>query len=277
MYRWWLLKIILVEIRVFERCTYSSPSITGVFLVIVRSRELDCRYSLYYTQGRNRELKTYRQEVREQPTYLVLICVTINMAATALREKQAPLKEQYKSDPSSAIITLSSSGSLDHSSIACKIETGKAISDAKQKVAGLHQKAGGDDPEISGELCSGDMLLEALVACAGVTLKAVATALNIPIHSGSVKAEGDLDFKGTMGVDKNAPVGFTDIRLRFNIELENGAEVSEEQIEKLGKLTERYCVVLQTITKKPELKVHLMSTQETEQGVDQYLQWNHKA
>ena len=198
------------------------------------------------------------------------------MASAALREKQAPLKDQYRSDPSTALVTLSSSGSLDHSGITCKLETGKAISEAQQKVAGLHQKAGGDDPEISGELCSGDMLLEALVACAGVTLKAVATALDIPIHAGKVTAEGDLDFKGTMGIDKNAPVGFTDIRLKFDIRLEEGKAVSEEQIEKLGKLTERYCVVLQTITKKPEVKVYMMGRQETEQGVEQFLQWNHK-
>ena len=199
------------------------------------------------------------------------------MASTALREKQAPLKEQYRSDPSSAVVTLKSSGTLDHDNIACKLETGRAINEAKQKVAGLHQKAGGDDPEISGELCSGDMLLEALVACAGVTLKAVATALDIPIHAGNVTAEGDLDFKGTMGIDKNAPVGFTDIRLKFDIQLEEGQAVSEDKIEKLGKLTERYCVVLQTIAKKPELKVYLMGRQETEQGVEQTLQWNHKA
>ena len=186
------------------------------------------------------------------------------MASAALREKQAPIKEQYKSDPSSAIVTLSSSGSLDQTGISCKLDTGRAINEAK-KVAGLHQKAGGDDPEISGELCSGDMLLEALVACAGVTLKAVATALDIPIQSGKVLAEGDLDFKGTMGVDRNAPVGFTNIRLKFDLELEQGKAVSEEQMEKLGKLTERYCVVLQTITKKPELKVHLMGHQESEQ------------
>ncbi len=199
------------------------------------------------------------------------------MASAALREKQAPIKEGYKSDPSSAVVTLSSSGSLDSSSITCKIETGKAISEAKQKVAGLHQKAGGDDPEISGELCSGDMLLEALVACAGVTLKAVATALDIPIEKGTVKAEGYLDFKGTMGVDKNAPVGFTDIRLMFDIQLEEGKEVGEDKIEKLGKLTERYCVVLQTITKKPEVKVHMMAKEQKEAGIEQYLQWNHKA
>lgn len=163
------------------------------------------------------------------------------MAAAALRTKQAPIKDAYKSNPSSAVVTLSSTGSLDSSSITCKIGTGKAIQDAKAKVAGLHQKAGGDDPEISGELCSGDMLLEALVACAGVTLKAVATALDIPIKEGTVKADGDLDFKGTMGVDRNAPVGFIAIRLDFDLQIEHGKEVSEDKVEKLGKLTERYC------------------------------------
>lgn len=199
------------------------------------------------------------------------------MAAAALREKQAPLKEQYKSDPSSAVVTLHSSGSLDASSITCKLETGKAISEAKQKVAGLHQKAGGEGEEISGELCSGDMLLEALVACAGVTLKAVATALSIPIKSGTVKAEGDLDFKGTMGVDKNAPVGFTAIRLGFDLKLEEGQEVTDDKIEKLGKLTERYCVVLQTIANKPELTVRLNGNQESEEGVEQSYVWGRKA
>lgn len=198
------------------------------------------------------------------------------MAASALREKQAPIKEAYRSDPSSAIVTLKSSGSLDSSSITCKLDTGKQIHEAKQKIAGLHQKAGGNDPEISGELCSGDMLLEALVACAGVTLKAVATAMDIPIKSGTVRAEGDLDFKGTMGVDRNAPVGFTAIRLGFDLELEEGKEVSEEKMEKLGKLTERYCVVFQTIAKKPELSVNLQGRQESEDGVEKGFSWGQK-
>ncbi|KAK4548247.1 hypothetical protein LTR36_010117 [Oleoguttula mirabilis] len=199
------------------------------------------------------------------------------MAAAALRQKRAPIKDGYRSDPSSAVVTLSSSGTLDSSSITCKISTGKSIHDAKQKVAGLHQKAGGDDPEISGELCSGDMLLEALVACAGVTLKAVATALDIPIKEGTVRADGDLDFKGTMGIDRNAPVGFTAIRLGFDLTLEAGADVPEEKLEKLGKLTERYCVVLQTITKKPELSVSLHGTQESEHGIDKTLSWSQKS
>lgn len=186
------------------------------------------------------------------------------------------MKDSYRSDPSTAVVTLSSSGSLDASNITCTLDTGKAINEAK-KVAGLHQKAGGDDPDISGELCSGDMLLEALVACAGVTLKAVSTAMNIPIKSGKVHAEGDLDFKGTMGIDKNAPVGFTNIRLSFDIKLEEGADVSDEKIEKLGKLTERYCVVFQTLAKKPELSVSLHGNQETEDGVDASYVWGQKS
>ncbi|KAI6789603.1 hypothetical protein KC361_g8429 [Hortaea werneckii] len=194
-------------------------------------------------------------------------------AAAALRQKQAPIKDEYKSNPSSAVVTLSSSGTLDSSSITCRLDTGKAVHEAQQKIAGLHQKAGGDDPEISGELCSGDMLLEALVACAGVTLRAVSTALDVPIKEGTVKAEGDLDFKGTMGVDRNAPVGFTAIRLSFDLKMEEGKEVSEEKIEKLGKLTERYCVVLQTIAKKPELSVSVRGTEEVEPGVEKTLAW----
>lgn len=177
--------------------------------------------------------------------------------AQALRTKQAPIKNAYRSDPSSAVVTLKSSGSLDSTSITCKLDSGAA--EAKRRVAGLHEMAGGEKPEISGELCSGDMLLDALVACAGVTLKAVATALGIPIEEGSkVTAEGDLDFRGTMGVDREAPVGFKNIRLGFELQIgkkEDGSEVDEKSLEKLGKLTERYCVVLQTITKKPDVKV----------------------
>jgi uncharacterized OsmC-like protein len=195
------------------------------------------------------------------------------MSARTLREKQAPLKDNYKSDPSSAIVTLKSTGTLDSSSVTCKLDTGRQIHKAQEKIAGLHPYAGGDDPEISGELCSGDMLLEALVACAGVTLKAVATAMSIPIASGIVKAEGDLDFKGTMGVDRNAPVGFTNIRLGFELKLEDGAEVPEETVAKLGKLTERYCVVFQTIAKKPELSVSLQGSQKQEGGEDKKFEW----
>ncbi|EAT89588.1 hypothetical protein HBI56_029150 [Parastagonospora nodorum] len=176
--------------------------------------------------------------------------------AQALREKQAPIKDSYRKDPSSAVVTLKSEGSLDSSSITCKLSTGAAAKEAS-RVAGLHPKAGGDDPSISGELCSGDMLLDALVACSGVTLKAVATALGIPIASGTVRAEGDLDFKGTMGVDRAAPVGMTDIRLEFQVTFGEGREVSEEEVEMLGKLTERYCVVLQTLVNKPRVAVRL--------------------
>ncbi|KAI8937881.1 hypothetical protein NX059_005568 [Plenodomus lindquistii] len=180
-------------------------------------------------------------------------------AAQALREKQAPIKDGYRKDPSSAVVTLKSTGSLDSTSITCKLSTGAAAKEAS-RIAGLHQKAGGDDPLISGELCSGDMLLDALVACSGVTLKAVATALGIPIASGTVTAEGDLDFKGTMGVDRTAPVGMTGIRLQFAVEFgerEDGKEVTQEEVDKLGKLTEKYCVVLQTLIHKPTIEVKL--------------------
>lgn len=199
------------------------------------------------------------------------------MAAAALRAKQAPLKDNYKSNPESALVTLSSSGTLDATSITCKLSTGKAAQEAQSKIAGLHFLAGGGDPSISGELCSGDMLLEALVACAGVTLKAVATAMDIPIQSGNVFAEGDLDFKGTMGVDRDAPVGFTAIRLMFDLKLQDGVEVAEEKIEKLGKLTERYCVVLQTIAKKPALSVSLRGSSDSQDGVERGYAWGQKS
>jgi uncharacterized OsmC-like protein len=164
------------------------------------------------------------------------------MDATALRALQAPLKDQYRSTPDSAVITLKAKGSLDDTSIACKVETGRALA-----VAGLHPATGGS----GAELCSGDMLLEALVACAGVTLKAVATALEIPLRAGTVSAEGDLDFRGTLGVDKEAPVGFRAIRLAFALE----TDAPQEKLDQLLKLTERYCVVFQTLNHKPELSV----------------------
>jgi uncharacterized OsmC-like protein len=166
------------------------------------------------------------------------------MDATALRAMQAPLKDRYKSDPKSATITLKAKGSLDDTNIACKVETGRALA-----VAGLHPATGGSGME----LCSGDMLLEALVACAGVTLKAVATALEIPLKSGQVSAEGDLDFRGTLGVDKTAPVGFAQIRLRFDVD----TEAPQEKLDQLLKLTERYCVVYQTIKSGPPVEVTL--------------------
>ena len=158
------------------------------------------------------------------------------MDSESLRKMQAPLKEQYRAVPDAAIITLKARGELDSASIACKVETGRALA-----VAGLHPATGGSGLE----LCSGDMLLEALVACAGVTLKAVATALDIELRSGTVSAEGDLDFRGTLGVEKTAPVGFRDIRLTFDVD----SDAPQEKIDTLLKLTERYCVVLQTLSK----------------------------
>ena len=166
------------------------------------------------------------------------------MDSTALRAMQAPLKDQYRNDPHAAVITLKAQGTLDDQHIACKVETGRALA-----VAGLHPATGGS----GAELCSGDMLLEALVACAGVTLKAVATALEIDLRQGTVKAEGDLDFRGTLGVDKGAPVGFRNIRLTFDVD----TDAPQDQIDTLLKLTERYCVVFQTINQRPQLDVEL--------------------
>jgi uncharacterized OsmC-like protein len=162
------------------------------------------------------------------------------MDADALRALQAPLKNKYRETPDSAVITLKAKGSLDDTSIACKVETGRALA-----VAGLHPATGGS----GAELCSGDMLLEALVACAGVTVKAVATALEIPLKAGTVSAEGDLDFRGTLGVDKEAPVGFRSIRLQFDLD----TDAPQEKLDQLLKLTERYCVVFQTLNNRPEL------------------------
>lgn len=164
------------------------------------------------------------------------------MDADALRELQAPLKDKYREQPESAVVTLKAEGKLDDASIACKVDTGKAL-----VTAGLHPATGGSGLEA----CSGDMLLEALVACAGVTLKAVATAIGVELKDATVRAEGDLDFKGTLGVDKEAPVGFREIRLAFDLD----TDAPQEQIDQLIKLTERYCVVYQTINRQPELKV----------------------
>jgi len=166
------------------------------------------------------------------------------MEAADLRALQAPIKERYKTDPKSAIITLKARGSLDDQAIACKVETGRALA-----VAGLHPGTGGSGHE----LCSGDMLLEALVACAGVTLKAVSTALEMPLKSATVSAEGDLDFRGTLGVAKDAPVGFAEIRLRFDVE----TDAPQDKLDQLLKLTERYCVVYQTIRCGPPVSVKL--------------------
>ena len=166
------------------------------------------------------------------------------MDAAELRAMQAPIKDRYKSEPGAALITLKAKGTLDDSNIACKVETGRALA-----VAGLHPATGGSGME----LCSGDMLLEALVACAGVTLKAVSTALAIPLKSGTVSAEGDLDFRGTLGVDKEAPVGFREIRLTFDVD----TNVPQDKLDQLLKLTERYCVVYQTIRSGPAVEVRL--------------------
>jgi uncharacterized OsmC-like protein len=167
------------------------------------------------------------------------------MDAAALRALQAPIKERYKADPGTALITLRAKGRLNEANIACKVETGRALA-----VAGLHPATGGTGLE----LCSGDMLLEALVACAGVTLKAVATALGIPLRSGAVSVEGDLDFRGTLGVAKDAPVGFSRIRLTFDVD----TDAPQEQLDQLLKLTERYCVVYQTIRNGPPVTLRLL-------------------
>ena len=166
------------------------------------------------------------------------------MDAAELRAMQAPIKDRYKTDPDAAFITLRAKGTLDDAHIACKVETGRALA-----VAGLHKATGGSGLE----LCSGDMLLEALVACAGVTLKAVSTALAIPLESATVSAEGDLDFRGTLGVAKDAPVGFAQIRLRFDV----ATDAPQEQLDQLLKLTERYCVVYQTIRSGPPVDVRM--------------------
>ena len=162
------------------------------------------------------------------------------MDAQDLRALQAPLKDKYKDQPDKAVVTLKAKGALDDSGIACKVDTGRALVEA-----GLHPATGGPGTQA----CSGDMLLEALVACAGVTLKAVATALEFKLRGGSVSAEGDLDFRGTLGVAKDAPVGFRSIRLRFDLDTDEPAE----RIATLTKLTERYCVVYQTLANPPPL------------------------
>ncbi|HZP01456.1 MAG TPA: OsmC family protein [Terriglobia bacterium] len=164
------------------------------------------------------------------------------MNAEELRALQAPLKSRYKDDPAAARVTLKAQGTLGDQQPTCSIHTGKAM-----VKAGLHPATGGDGLAS----CSGDMLLEALVACAGVTLKAVATALEIPLRGGIIRAEGDLDFRGTLGVSKEVDVGFQDIRLSFELD----ADAAPEQVETLIKLTKRYCVVYQTLQKPPRLEV----------------------
>ncbi len=168
------------------------------------------------------------------------------MDSAALRELQAPLKERYRSDPDAALVTLRARGSLDEHKIACKVETGRAIA-----AAGLHPATGGTGLE----LCSGDMLLEALVACAGVTLKSVATAIDVPVRSGVVTAEGELDFRGTLAVSREAPVGFRAIRLSFELD----TDADPDKLATLLRLTERYCVVLQTLRTPPTIEARIAS------------------
>ena len=161
------------------------------------------------------------------------------MRADELKAVQAPLKARYRDAPEAALVTLSASGSLGEG-VSCSVATGRALAEA-----GLHPATGGD----GSLLCSGDMLLEALVACAGVTLQAVATSLGIPVAGGTVRAEGELDFRGTLGVDREAPVGFAAIRLAFELD----TDADDDQLATLQRLTERYCVVFQTLAGAPEL------------------------
>jgi len=170
----------------------------------------------------------------------------IAVEATELKDLQAPLKQRYRDEPEAAVITLKAEGALGEG-VTCSVQTARAMVDA-----GLHPATGGS----GAHACSGDMLLEALAACAGVTLNAVATALEIPVRGGRVLAEGDLDFRGTLGVAKDAPVGFRDIRLRFELD----TDASEEQRATLLKLTERYCVVYQTLRQPPAVEVAIANT-----------------
>ena len=166
------------------------------------------------------------------------------MERTELQTLQAPLKDQYRAQPEAAVWTLRADGRLGEENVSCSVDTGRALVEA-----GLHEATGG-----TGMLaCSGDMLLQALVACAGVTLRAVATALDIPVRAGTVHAEGDLDFRGTLGVSKEAPVGFSAVRLRFELD----TDATEEQRATLLKLTERFCVVYQTLANPPALTATL--------------------
>ena len=164
------------------------------------------------------------------------------MKGEELRDLQAPLKARYRESPSAALVTLKAEGTLGDAGLTCKVDTGRALVEA-----GLHPATGGDGLSA----CSGDMLLEALVACSGVTLQAVATALDLPLRGGRVRAEGDLDFRGTLAVSKESPVGFTQIRLRFELD----TDASAEQIATLLKLTERYCVVYQTLAHPPKIEI----------------------
>jgi uncharacterized OsmC-like protein len=164
------------------------------------------------------------------------------MDSAELRAVQQPLKDAYREQPEQAVVTLRAHGQLDDQAISCSVATGQALA-----VAGLHPATGGDGSLV----CSGDMLLQALVACAGVTLRAVATSLQLPVAGGTVTAEGDLDFRGTLAVSKDAPVGFRSIRLTFDLD----TEASAEQVQTLIRLTERYCVVYQTLAHPARLAV----------------------
>jgi uncharacterized OsmC-like protein len=166
------------------------------------------------------------------------------MDSLQLKQLQTPLKNQYREDPAAAVVTLRASGQLDATDVSCRVETGRALVEA-----GLHPATGGTGLQA----CSGDMLLQALAACAGVTVRAVATALDIPVSGGTVEAEGDLDFRGTLGVSKEVPVGFERIRLRFDLD----TTASDDQLATLLKLTERYCVVLQTLRVSPTISVSM--------------------
>lgn len=170
------------------------------------------------------------------------------MKSGELKALQAPLKSAYRDDPRAAVITLEAEGVLGEENISCKVDTGKSLVEA-----GLHPATGGD----GSFACSGDMLLEALVACAGVTMKAVATAMGVELRGGKVRAEGDLDFRGTLGVDREAPVGFKDIRLGFDLD----TDADEEALASLVKLTERYCVVYQTLKNSPDLSLEPLNVQ----------------
>jgi uncharacterized OsmC-like protein len=168
------------------------------------------------------------------------------MDATKLKELQTPLKAQYREHPDTAVVTLKADGELDGTGVACRVRTATALAEA-----GLHPATGGDGTQ----LCSGDMLLEALVACAGVTLRAVATSMGLEV-AGKVHAEGELDFRGTLGVAKDAPVGFRDIRLTFDLD----SAASAEELATLVKLAERYCVVLQTLRSSPPTEVEMRTS-----------------
>ena len=169
------------------------------------------------------------------------------MDSETLRGRQAPIKAKYRDDPASSLFTLKAEGSLSGEGLTCKVATARGMAEA-----GLHPATGGDGLSI----CSGDMLLEALVACAGVTLRAVATALDIPIRGGTVHAEGDLDFRGTLAISKDVPVGFREVRLRFDLD----SAATEEQRATLLKLTERYCVIYQTIKNPPPMSARIELT-----------------